>query len=124
MPDDPVQASRGAFRLAAALSVAVALSGCARAPAPEAAQAAVVPVRTEMLESPICRSDPALLTPQSAPDCKFGRLDLKTIDPDQWARLKTEYERQCYQRAERTVRARLHLLQQAFRCEAATEHPR
>ena len=120
MPDDPVQASRGAFRLAAALSAVVAFSGCARAPAPEAAQAAVVPLRTEMQEGPICRSDPALLTPQAAPDCKFGRPELKTLDPDQWARLKVEYERQCYQRAERTVRERLRLLQQALRCEAAT----
>jgi hypothetical protein len=124
MPDDPVQASRGAIRLAAALSVVVAFSGCARAPAPEAAQAAVVPARTQMQESPICRADPALLRPQSAPDCKFARPELKTLDPDQWARLKVEYERQCYQRAERTVRERLRLLQQAFRCEAAIERSR
>ena len=32
---------------------------------------------------------------QSAPDCVFHRAELKTIDPDQWARLKIEYERQC-----------------------------
>jgi hypothetical protein len=47
----------------------------------------------------------------------FGRQDLKTLDPNQWARLKIEYERQCYQRAERAVRERLRLLQTASRCD-------
>ena len=55
----------------------------------------------------------------SPPDCVFGRADLKTLDPDQWARLKVEYERQCYQRAEKTVRERLRQLQAASRCDAA-----
>ncbi|HLZ03519.1 MAG TPA: hypothetical protein VKR55_15395 [Bradyrhizobium sp.] len=118
MPDHVATASRIARRLAAAFSVLAALDGCAPAPAPEAAQAAVAHSHTEMQESPICRPDPALLTPQSAPDCKFGRLDLKTLDPDQWARLKIEYERQCYQRAEKAVRGRLRLLQLALRCDA------
>ena len=72
--------------------------------------------RTETQETPICRPDPALLAPQSAPDCKFGRAALKTLDPDQWARLKLEYERQCYQHAEKVVRERFRLLQAASRC--------
>lgn len=121
MTDSLARVSRIACRLAAALSVLGALAGCAPASAPEAAQAAVPPVHAETQESPICRPDPALLTPQSAPDCKFGRQDLKTLDPDQWARLKIEYERHCYQRAEKAVRERLRLLQQAFRCDARTE---
>jgi hypothetical protein len=50
----------------------------------------------------------------------FGRPDLKTLDPEQWARLKVEYERQCYQRAERTVRERLGRLQAAMKCENAS----
>jgi hypothetical protein len=41
---------------------------------------------------------------------------LKTLDPEQWARLKVEYERQCYQRAETDVRERLRLLQAASKC--------
>jgi len=38
--------------------------------------------------------------------------------PDQWTRLKLEYERKCYQNAEKIVRERLRLLQAATRCEA------
>ena len=61
----------------------------------------------------ICRPDRALLTPQPAPDCGFGRADLKTLDPDQWARLKLEYELRCYKDAETMARKRLRLLQAA-----------
>src|SRR2546427_10365069 len=65
----------------------------------------------------IRRPDPALLSPQPAPDCEFKRSDLKTVDPDEWARLKTEYERQCYQDAEKGARERLTLLQTSSTCE-------
>jgi hypothetical protein len=65
----------------------------------------------------IRRPDRALLVSQPAPDCEFKRSDLKTVDPDQWARLKLDYERQCYQDAEKMVRDRLRLLQAASRCE-------
>jgi hypothetical protein len=58
-----------------------------------------------------------MLVPQSAPDCVFRRGDLKTADPDLWAKLKIEYERQCYEAAERSVRERLARLQAASRCE-------
>ena len=68
----------------------------------------------------ICRPDPALLAPQPAPDCKYGRPELKTVDPDQWARLSVEFERQCYLRAEKAVRERLRQLQAAARCGAET----
>jgi hypothetical protein len=110
---------RTARCLAAALPL-LALSACAPNPAPESAQAAVAPSRAEMQETVICQTDPALLAAQSPPDCVFGRPDLKTLDPNQWARLKIEYERQCYQRAERNVRERLRLLQAASRCEAGS----
>jgi hypothetical protein len=121
MPDHVATALRIARRLAAALCASAALAGCAPTQAPETAQAATTPMRTEVSEIPtICRPDPALLTPPSAPDCKFGRPELKTVDPDQWARLSVEYERQCYLRAERTVRERLRLLQLSARCDAAT----
>jgi hypothetical protein len=65
-----------------------------------------------------CRPDPALLAPQPAPDCGFGRADLKTVDPDQWVHLKLEYELKCYREAEKIARARLRFLQAAARCEA------
>jgi hypothetical protein len=58
-----------------------------------------------------CRPDHALLVPQGAPDCGFGRADLRIVDPDQWSRLKLEYELKCYKEAERIARARLRLLQ-------------
>jgi hypothetical protein len=60
------------------------------------------------------RLDPALMTPQPAPDCEFEGPDPKTVDPDQWARLKIDYERQCYQKAEKVVRQRLVVLQRAL----------
>jgi hypothetical protein len=39
------------------------------------------------------------------------------VDPDQWERLKTEFERQCYQDAEKAVRDRLSQLQASSTCE-------
>jgi hypothetical protein len=108
-----------ARRLEVALPL-LALSACAPTPAPETAQAAVAASRAEVQESLICRADPVLLVPPSPPDCVFGRPDLKTLDPNQWAHLKIEYERQCYMRAERTVRERLRLLQAVSRCDPQT----
>jgi hypothetical protein len=63
------------------------------------------------------RPDPALLAPQPAPNCEFGRADVKAVDPDEWARLKTEYERQCYRDAEKAARDRLIQLQASSTCE-------
>jgi hypothetical protein len=60
------------------------------------------------------RAGRALLAPQPAPDCAFsGFDDLKPVDPDQWARMKLDYERRCYQHAEQLARDRLRLLQAA-----------
>jgi hypothetical protein len=109
-----------ARHLAMALALLGALAGCAPAPGPEATQAKSAPMVAEMREPQICRPDSALLVPQNPPDCVFGRPDLKTLDPEQWARLKVEYERQCYQRAERTVREQLRQLQTAMKCENAS----
>ncbi|HEX2363899.1 MAG TPA: hypothetical protein VHJ00_02575 [Bradyrhizobium sp.] len=116
MPDRITIDPRIAHRLAVALPVLASLAACAPGPTPETAQAKSAPARAETQETPVCRPDPALLAPQSAPDCKFGRAALKTLDPDQWARLKLEYERQCYQHAEKVVRERFRLLQAASRC--------
>ena len=68
-------------------------------------------------EPKIRRPSLALLTPQPVPDCEFKRSALKTVDPDEGARLKTEYERQCFQDAETNARERLALLQASSTCE-------
>lgn len=73
------------------------------------------PVRHAELK--IHRPDPELLAPQPAPDCEFTRTDIKTVDPNEWARLKIDYERQCYQDAEKIARERLRLLQASSTCE-------
>jgi hypothetical protein len=100
-----------------AISCAMAIAGCAsNAPPPSERPAEPVQAAAPVYERPeprIRRPARALLLPQPAPDCEFKRNDLKTVDPDQWARLKLDYERQCYKRAEKMARDRLRRLQQA-----------
>ena len=98
------------------IALAFVLAGCAQASPPEPAPTTTTP--QAHAEAQICRPEAALLAPQSPPDCVFRRGDLKTADPDLWAKLKIEYERQCYQAAERRVREHLARLQAATRCEA------
>jgi hypothetical protein len=69
------------------------------------------------VELHVRRPDPALLAPQPAPNCKFERADISPVDPDEWAHLKSEYERQCYQDAEKVARDRLSQLQASSACE-------
>jgi hypothetical protein len=71
--------------------------------------------RRQHAESRVRRPDPALLAPQPTPDCEFKRTDLKAVDPEEWARLRVEYERQCYQDAEKAARDRLNELQAYLR---------
>ena len=71
----------------------------------------------KLTELRVRRPDPALLAPQPAPNCEFNRVDVGTVDPDEWARLKTEYERQCYRDAEKAARDRLVQLQASSTCE-------
>jgi hypothetical protein len=122
MNDNPETARPRLMRLISAALI-ITLSGCAQGPAPEPMQTA--PTQAERAEPGhaepgLCRPDRALLAPQPAPDCAFRRSHLKTMDPDLWARLKIEYERECYQNAEKVVRHRLRLLQAANRCESQT----
>jgi hypothetical protein len=111
----------------------MSLAGCARDPAqrevgPVLHEGKASPVRPpararryaepyRYAEPKIRRPNLALLTPQPSPDCEFKRSDLKTVDPDEWARLKVEYERQCFQDAETAARERLALLQASSTCE-------
>ena len=97
------------------IALAFALAGCAQAAPPEPAPAATTP--QAHAEAQLCRPEPTLLSPHPPPDCVFRRGDLKTADPDLWAKLKIEYERQCYQAAEKRVREHLARLQAASRCE-------
>jgi len=99
-----------------AIACAMAVSACSQgSPFDPINASATSPTNSD---AQICRPDRALLAPQPAPDCGFGRADLKTLDPEQWARLKLEYELKCYKEAEKTARQRLRLLQAATRCEA------
>ena len=49
-----------------------------------------------------------LLTPLAQPDCEFKASDSATLD----ARVKLDYERQCYRQAEAIARERLRALQE------------
>lgn len=121
------------FLTACIILCALSFAGCARDPAPRELTPAMHESKAPPLRAParprrivetiryvepkIRRPDAALLAPQPAPDCEFKRSDLKTIDPDEWTRLKAEYERQCYQDAEKAARDRLVLLQTSNFCE-------
>jgi hypothetical protein len=114
---------------------ATSFAGCARNPAQREASPTLTlhegkappvraPVHTRRYAEPHRHAEPkirrpalALLSPQPAPDCELKRSDLRTVDPDEWARLKVEYERQCYQTAEKAARERLALLQASSTCE-------
>lgn len=116
-----------------AVLCSMSFAGCARHPAQREVSPALhegkapsirAPLRARRYAEPnrhaqpkIRRPDLALLSPQPAPDCEFKRSDLKTVDPDEWARLKVEYERQCYLDAEKAARERLALLQASSTCE-------
>jgi hypothetical protein len=113
--------------------LAMGMGGCARngghsdpnpvqrkVKAPPARSPLSVPAHAEarkFTELRVRRPDPALLAPQPAPNCEFGRADVKAVDPDEWARLKTEYEQQCYRDAEKAARDRLIQLQASSTCE-------
>jgi len=102
------------------VSCAAAVAGCAQHPAQRESKTDLAPAATPATEPAglrIRRPSRALLAPQPAPDCELKASDLKTVDPDQWARLRLDYERQCYQQAEKMVRDRLKRLQVSSKCE-------
>jgi len=87
--------------IACALAVSACSQGSALEPRPDAASASAA--ASANTDPQTCRPDHALLVPQPAPDCGFGRANLKTVDPDQWSRF--EYELKCYKEAEKIARA-------------------
>jgi hypothetical protein len=103
---------KGLFTLAA-ISCALALAGCAshvaeRDVAPHATSTAVPALQRHAG----IRKLRALLTPRSPPDCEYQATDAATtLDPEILARLKLDYERDCYERAETSVRDQLRQLQ-------------
>ena len=129
---------------------AMAVGGCARNPAqpefkPVQHEVRAAPVRAQArahqyseprhseprhseprrsTELRIHRPDPELLAPQAAPDCEFKRANIATVDPNEWARLKIDYERQCYQDAEKIARDRLRQLQASSTCEIEPDQRR
>lgn len=118
-----------------AVAAMMALGGCAREPSHREfnssqrevgasharptlhARIHAKPRQQVQAELRVHRPDPALLAPQPAPDCEFKRADVKAVDPNEWTRLKTEYERQCYLDAEKAARDRLRQLQASSLCE-------
>ena len=118
---------------------ALSFAGCARDPAPHELRPAVRESRApprpaaarprrvletiRYVQPKLRQPTPALLAPQPVPDCEFKRSDLKTVDQDEWTRLKVEYERQCYQEAEKAARERLVLLQTSNFCEIEPPKP-
>jgi hypothetical protein len=131
-PNGP-RALRSKLLMISVTVLALGLAGCARNPPPRESglvqrQVRTTPVRLysrarvhseaqKHVELRIRRPDPALLAPQPTPNCEFKRADIKAVDPDEWARLKIEYERQCYQEAETAARERLSRLQGSAACE-------
>jgi hypothetical protein len=95
-----------------AILCATTIAGCARRSDPQATANAAA-----QSESRACRSAKALLEPPVAPDCEFRGSDSRTVDPDQFARLTLDYERECYRRAEKVARDRLRQLQASRKCE-------
>jgi tetratricopeptide (TPR) repeat protein len=52
----------------------------------------------------------SLVVRQPAPDCELAGPEPNTVDADQWALLKLNYERHCYRQAEILIGERLRLL--------------
>jgi len=119
-PERPWPSENTLQRIAHRLPIvlAVALSGCV--PQSSELQPRSEPTRlvasSSQPEAHLCRPAAALLTPPRTPDCVFRRAASKAMDPDEFSRLKVEYELSCYQNAERAVRRRLRELQAANRC--------
>jgi hypothetical protein len=62
------------------------------------------------------RSYRALVARQPAPDCELAGPEPDTFDADLWARLKLDYEGNCYKQAELLARKRMQQLLASGKC--------
>jgi len=67
------------------------------------------------------RTNRTVFAQPPAPDCEFKGSGLHTVDPDQWARLKLDYERNCYEQAEALARKRLQQLLASGKCRVESD---
>jgi len=67
------------------------------------------------------RANRTIIAHQPAPDCEFKGPEPDTVDAEQWARLKLDYERHCYQQAEMLARKRLEQLLASGKCRAESD---
>ena len=67
---------------------------------------------------PAEETEPAYCQPRPAPDCQFRNASLRTVDPEEFTRLKIAYERRCTRRAEKAERERMRELQAAGVCHS------
>jgi hypothetical protein len=58
---------------------------------------------------------------QPPPDCEFKGSEPDTVDADQWARLKLDYARHCYEQAEESDRKRLQELLASGKCSSPND---
>jgi hypothetical protein len=93
-------------RLYAAGLVALTLVGCARQQTQPSANATPAASR------------PAYCQPRPAPDCELRQTSLKTVDPEEFARLKLAYERRCARHAEKAERERMRELRASGACDS------
>ncbi len=84
--------------------IALALAGCARQQGQQVAHTTPAAPRSAVCE------------PRPAPDCRFKETTLKTVDPTEFDRLKSAYERRCLRHAQKTERERMRELQASGAC--------
>jgi hypothetical protein len=117
----------GRMRLAlSAISIALTIAGCSSYATPDKSASiedksirdSSTARRTAVANPPSGThgSHRALVAARSAPNCELAGPDSDTIDPDLWARLKLDYERQCYKQAEMLARKRLRQLLASGQC--------
>lgn len=87
-----------------AVVMAVALAGCAKQQSRREANASAA------------RPQPSYCEQGPVPDCEFKGSKLKTVDSEEFDRLKGAYERRCIRHAEKAERQRMRQLQAAGAC--------
>jgi hypothetical protein len=117
----------GRMRLAlSAISIALTIAGCSSYATPDkSASIQNKSIRDGSTAHQTAVANPpsgthgshrALVAARSAPNCELGEPEPDTIDADLWARLRLDYERQCYKQAEMLARKRLRKLLASGQC--------